>query len=175
MSAAEKKVAASAVALATAEATAAELLAAQENTARSMAVERASVTKELQALKALVAEKDKAVKAINTALADTPENIVRKMKSLRKEKQDEADARREVEATVNTLRKDKKQQGQQVTETLEKVAKLTTQYREVHALAATLLEQLKPTAADASTLPALPELDTKLLEDIDQASSKVKK
>jgi hypothetical protein len=175
ISAAEKKMAATALALAAAETTAAELLAAQENMAKSMAVERACVTKELQALKALVAEKDKAVKAINTALADTPENIVRKMKALRKEKQDEADARRDVEATVSTLRKDKKQQDQQLTETLEKVGKLTTQYREVHTLATTLHDQLKPTLADASTLPVLPELDAKLLEEIEQASSKIKK
>jgi chromosome segregation ATPase len=175
VAAAEKKMTAATVALATAEATVAELQTAQENTLKQMAGERAAVAKELQTLKDRVAERDKSIKAINTALADTPDNIVRKMKALRKEKQDEADARREVEATVSSLRKDKKQQDQQVAETLEKTVKLTTQYREVHTLCVTLHDQLKTTATDASTLPAVPELDSKLLEEIEQASTKLKK
>lgn len=175
VAAAEQKMAASARALAAAEAAAADLQAAQENTAKSMAVERASTAKELQTLKAQVAEKDKQVKAINTALADTPENIVRKMKALRKEKQDEADARRDVEATVATLRKEKKQQDEKLNETLEKVARIASQYRDLHALSVKLHDQLKPTVSDESALAAVPELDSKLLEEIEQAGSKLKK
>src|SRR5262249_44143959 len=117
--------------------------------------------------------KDKAIKAINTALADTPENVIRKMKAFKKEKQDEADARRQVEATVATLRKDKKQQDEKTAETVDKSGKLATQYRDLHALVTKLEEQLK--AADAKDVPAIPELDTKLLEELEQASAKLKK
>ena len=175
ISGAERKIAASALAQAAAEAAAAEAQAARENSEKAMAVERTALAKEVQTMKALVADKDKTVKAINTALADTPENIVRKMKSLRKEKQDEADARRDVETTLNTLRKDKKQLDTQVAEIVEKVTKLTGLYRDVHALSVTLHDQLKPTLADASTLAAVPELDSTLLEEIEQAGAKLKK
>lgn len=104
----EKKLAAAEKARAIAEATAEETRIAQENAARQIATERANFTKEMQQMKSVVAEKDKAVKAINAALADTPENVVKKLKALRKEKQDEADGRRLVEANVATLRKEKR-------------------------------------------------------------------
>jgi hypothetical protein len=47
-----------------------------------------------------------------------------------------------------------------------------TQYRDLHALCATLHEQLKPLVADAKDLPALVELDAKLIENIEKTTSK---
>ena len=90
----ENKVAASERALATAQASVAQLQAAQENSAKQMATDRAAAAKELQKVKDRVAEQDKALKAINTALSDTPENVIKKMNVLKKQKQEEADLRR---------------------------------------------------------------------------------
>lgn len=174
---AEKKLADSIKAQTAAEATIVELRTAQENSTRQIATERAAVAKELQALKDRLAEKEKALKAINTALADTPENVIKKMKTLKKEKQEEADARRLIEGQANTLRKEKRDLDQQLTETKDKSGKLETYYRDTHALCVKLHEQLKPLVADAKDLPAVPEIDTKLLdgEKADDKSTDAKK
>ena len=171
----EKRLAATAQAQGIAEATVAGMLEAKEKSATQIATERAAVAKELKQLKDRLAEKEKALKTINTALADTPENVIKKLRVLKKEKQDEADSRRRVEATLNEVRKEKRQQDQQLKDARENSGKLVVQYRELHALSATLHEQLKPLIADAKDLPAVPELDAKLLEAIEQPEAKPKK
>lgn len=166
---AEAKLAASEKAKTIAETALAELQAKQERATQQMATDRTVAAKEVQKLKDGLAEKDKALKAINTALADTPDNVIKKMKALRKEKQDEADARRQIEANLATLRKEKRDQDSQVKDALQ----LVTQYRDLHALAAKLHEQLKPLVKDAKELEALPELDAKFLEGIEKPKSAV--
>jgi colicin import membrane protein len=168
----EQKLTSTVQALGKAEASLAEMRATHENTTKSMAIERASVAQELQKLKDRVAEKDKALKAINTALADTPENVLKKMNALKKQKQEEADARRQVEAALATLRKEKQTQDKRLTGLTENSARLITQYRDLHALTASLHEQLKPLVTDAVALPALPELDGKLIESIESPDAK---
>lgn len=160
----ERKLTAATQSEAAAQATASQLQAAQERAAQELAIERAGVAKDLQKLKALLAEKEKQLKAINTALSDTPENVLKKMNLLKKQKQDEADARRQVETALNTLRTEKRKQDQELTESQEKATKLAERYRETHALAAKLHEQLKPHVAEKE-LPALPAIDAKLLGD----------
>ncbi len=166
---------------ATAEATAAEIVAKQERVAPQMAAERAAVAKEIQQLKAQVADKDKALKAINTALADTPDNVVKKLKVLKKEKQDESDLRKQIEASFNTVRKEKQDQDKELTELKElkeNALKLVPQHRELHELSSKLHAQLKPLVKEED-LPALTDLDTKLLEAIapsdDKKDGKAKK
>lgn len=172
---AEKKVTAALQAQTAAEAAMAKMQAAQEKAAPQLAAERAGYGKDIQQLKERLADKEKSLKAINTALADTPENVLKKMKALKKEKQDEADARREVENSLNALRKEKQQQDKQLTELRENVGKLVTQHKDLHALAVKLHEQLKTSATDASSVAAVPELDAKLLEGIEQTDTKSKK
>lgn len=152
----------------------ASMRAMQEKAAPQLAAERAANAKEIQQLKNLVAEKEKALKAINTALADTPDNVVKKMKALKKEKQDEADARRQLEISFGTLRKDKQEQDKELGELHDNATKLGTLYSEVHALASKLHEQLKPLLTDDAQLPAVPELDSKLLEAVEQTKTKPK-
>jgi colicin import membrane protein len=156
---------------AAAEATVAELRAEQEKLAREMAIERAAAAQELQKAKERVAEKDKALKAINTALADTPENVLKKMNTLKKQKQDEADARRDIEASLGTLRKEKQTQDKLLAGLRENSTKLLTQHRELHATSLKLHEQLLPLAKERE-VPAVPELDAKLLESIENPDAK---
>ena len=170
----EKKLGASLRAQAAAEAETASMRVTQEKAAPQLAAERAVNAKEIQQLKNLVAEKEKSLKAINTALADTPDNVVKKMKVLKKEKQDEADARRQVEVSLNALRKEKQELDKQLTELLDNATKLSGQHNDVHALATKLQEQLKPLITDGAEVPALPELDSKLLEAIEQTKAKPK-
>ena len=170
----EKKLLASQRAQHLAEIETANIRTAQEKAAPQLATERAANAKEIQQLKNMVAEKEKALKAINTALADTPDNVVKKMKALKKEKQDEADARRQLEISFGTLRKDKQEQDKELSELHDNATKLGTMYSELHALTTKLHEQLKPLLKDDETLPALPELDSKLLETIEQTKTKPK-
>ena len=161
----ENKVAASERALATAQASVTQLQAAQENSTKQMATDRAAAAKELQKVKDRLAEQEKALKAINTALSDTPENVIKKMNVLKKQKQEEADLRREIETSLNTLRNEKKQQDQKAAAG----EKLATQYRELHEISVKLHERAKTVLPDASDLPAVPELDAKLMESLGQA------
>jgi chromosome segregation ATPase len=170
----EKKLQVAEKARTAAEATAEEVRLAHENASKQMEIERANFTKEMQQMKSFVAEKDKAVKAINAALADTPENVVKKLKALRKEKQDEADGRRQAEATMGTLRKEKQQADEQLSKANEKNAKLVTAYTDTHQLASKLHEQLKPLLKDEAELPALPELDKSLTEEVKDEPTKGK-
>lgn len=150
-----------------AEKDAAEARAAQEKAIATLASERAAIAKELQQLKERAADKDKALKAINSALADTPDNVVKKLKSLKKEKQDEADARRAVELSLGTLRKEKQDQDKQLSDLRDNTTKLVSTYRGLHETTTQLHEQLKP-LVEATALPALPELDSKLLDSIEK-------
>jgi chromosome segregation ATPase len=158
----ENKVAASERSLATAQATVTQLQTAQENSTRQMATERAAAAKELQKFKDRVAEQEKALKAINTALSDTPENVIKKMNVLKKQKQEEADLRREIESSLNTLRTEKKQADAKASAG----EKLAPVYRDLHAIAVTLHERATAALPEAKDLPAVPELDAKLLESL---------
>jgi len=168
----EQKVTAGERALATSEASLAEVRAAYDNSTKSMAIERTSLAQEIQKLKERVVERDKALKAINTALADTPENVLKKMNVLKKQKQEEADARRAVETSFAALRKEKQGQDKVLSGLTENAAKLVAQHKDLHALASTLHEQLQPLLAGDAKAPAVPELDTKLIESIESPEAK---
>jgi colicin import membrane protein len=171
----ERKLGTTAKAQSMAEAQAAGLLKAQENTAQEIAVERAAAATELKKVKDRLAEREKEIKAINTALSDTPENVLKKMNALKKEKRVEADLRKQEETTANTLRADKRKLEQQVADLKKNTTTLVTRYKDLHEVSLKLHEQLKASAEDASKLPSVPDLDTKLLEEIEQEDSEAKK
>jgi chromosome segregation ATPase len=133
-----------------------------------MANQRAAAATALQQVKDRLTEREVSLKAITTALADTPANVLKKMNALKKQKREDADARREVESALNTLRTEKRQQDQRLADARRNSATLATRYRDLHALSLTLREQLQALAADAKSLPEIPQLDTKLLEAIEQ-------
>jgi hypothetical protein len=97
-------------------------------------------------------------KAINTALADTPE----------KQKQEEADSRRQVESALNALRAEKRVQDQKSADMLRNRETLVSRYRDLHAMTLKLHERLQPLVADAKSLPEVRELDTALLKATEQ-------
>lgn len=168
ISALEKKLVASEQSLVLAQKAAAEARAAHEGAVAQITNQRAAAATELQKIKDRLAERDKSIKAINTALADTPENVLKKMGVLKKQKQQEADARRDVEAALNKLRTEKRQQDQKTADLLRNGATLADRYRDLHALTLKLHEQLQPLVGDVNSLPAIPDLDANLLEAIEQ-------
>jgi chromosome segregation ATPase len=172
ISALEKKLAAGEQTLAIAQKAAAEANAALEGALQQLANQRTAAAMELEKVKDRLTERDRSLKAINTALADTPANVLSKMNTLKKQKQDEADARRQVESALSALRTEKRQQDQQLADVLRNGASLVSRYRDLHALTLKLHEQLQPLVEDAQTLPEIPELDTNLLEAIEQPTDK---
>jgi colicin import membrane protein len=170
----EKQLAAATKAQSVAQAQAAELQKAQANTLQEIAVERTATANEIKKLKERVAEREKEIKAINTALSDTPENVLKKMNQLKKERRAEADLRKQEEATANALRADKRKLEQQVSDLKANATTLVTRYKDLHETSLKLHEQLKAAAADAA-IPEVPELDEKLIEAIEQDPDAKKK
>lgn len=169
ISAMEEKVAASQKALQAAETTKMDAQTALQTTEQRLEMGRIANAQELKKLQTELTEKQKTLKAINLALADTPENVLKKLKALKKQKIDEAAARKRSESYARSLRKEKQSLEQRQTETqatLENAAKLVDQYRDLYKLCQSLHDQLKPLVEDPTTLPALPELDEQWLDTI---------
>lgn len=164
----EQKLMAAAKAQKTAETRAAELQKTLENTTQAIAVERASTANELKKLKQALADKEKEIKAINTALSDTPENVLKKMNALKKERRAEADLRKQEEATANALRADKRKLEQQLADAKKNATTLATQYRDLHGATLKLHELATADKKAKQDVPSVPELDEKLLESIEQ-------
>jgi hypothetical protein len=167
----EKKVADSVKSVALAEAAKEAALAAQQRAEQLTLTAREAHDKEMKNIKAQLIEKDKTLKAINKALADTPENVIKKLKTLKKQKDEESAARQLVSNEVATLRKDKRTQDQRIITlkaVVEQGGKLVTQHRELHAQCEAMHDQLKA-LPDSAELTAVPALDVQLLEGIEQA------
>lgn len=163
----EKKLAATEHALAESQKVATDAKAAHEAVLQQMANQRSAAALELQKAKDRLAERDKQLKAINTALADTPENVLKKMNTFKKQKQEEADARRQIETELNKLRNEKRQQDTKLTDLQRNGTTLVGRYKDLHAVAMQMQEQLKPLVQDAKSVPEVAPIDTTLLEAID--------
>ncbi len=174
ISAVEKKLADSQKSIHVAEAAYAEALANQQKLQQQIIDVRNSAAKEVNSLKERLAEKERALKAINTALSDTPENVVKKLKALNKQKMDESAARKQAEENAATLRKEKSKLEQSVKESKasqDNAVQLAARYRELHALCRTLHDQLESLVEDKKSLTAVPTLDDALLEAIEKSGT----
>ena len=157
----------------------AELIAAKENAlqAQEAAENRVSAGKsanaeELKKIKAQLADKQKEIKQITKVLADTPENVVKKMKGLKKEKMDESNARKRAEEVSRTLRKDKQKVEQNLAESkavVEQAADLVSNYRDLQKFANEQYNQLAESVEDKDSLEQVPALNEELIEAIETA------
>ncbi|MCW8839498.1 MAG: hypothetical protein OQL05_03315 [Gammaproteobacteria bacterium] len=110
----EKKLAESQKALSEVEASLAEAQENQQKLEQKLTNERANNERQQKKLKESLAEKERAIKAITTTLSDKPENVVKKLKTLKKQKMDESDARKKAEQALSVLRKEKQQLEQEL-------------------------------------------------------------
>lgn len=145
-----------------------EAIAGREAAENALVVGRQDNADAIRKAKREVENKQKELKAINTALADTPENIVKKLKTLKKQKLDEAAARKTAEDANRKLRKESKEQKEEL-ETLsglkEKTATLLANYRELENWATTTAASLGDNAEKA------PLADPTLLSDIETVTA----
>lgn len=138
---------------------------------QALATGRQDNSDALKKAKRQVEEKQKELKAINVALADTPENIVRKLKTLKKQKLDEANGRKLAEDANRRMKKEIKEQKEELeslTNLNENSARLLVAYRDLREQAEAGLKQLKDAGVEAD---ALPEIDSNLLAEIETATA----
>lgn len=135
---------------------------------------RAENAEALKKVRAEVTDKQNKLKAISKALADTPENVIKKLKTLKKQKLDEAKLRTQTESKLQSIRKQKTKLEGDLENSKALVAQsapLIAQLKELHAIAKKQRKKLKSLSDDKKDLVEIPKLDEELLETIEKAIS----
>ncbi len=135
---------------------------------------RAENAEALKKIRAEVTDKQNKLKAISKALADTPENVIKKLKTLKKQKLDEAKLRTQTESKLQSIRKAKTKLEGELENSKALVAQsapLISQLKELHAIAKKQRKKLKSLSDDKKDLVEIPKLDEELLETIEKAIS----
>lgn len=139
---------------------------ARETAERLLAITRSESSEAVKKARADVADKQNKLKAISKALADTPENVVKKLKNLKKQKLDESKLRTQAESKLKTVRKEKAElesKLEQQKALVEKGAQLVDQIRQLHTLCQDLNKKIEELSDDKAELADIPELDEELL------------
>jgi chromosome segregation ATPase len=138
---------------------------ARETAERSLAITRSESSEFVKKAKAEVVEKQNKLKAISKALADSPENVVKKLKNLKKQKLDETKMRTQAETKVKQLSKEKATLEAEL-ETqkalVEKAAELVSQIRSLHEVCIEQGKKIDALGDDADKIE-IPALDEDLL------------
>ncbi len=147
-----------------------QAIAKQEQAEQQLANGRRENAEALKKAKRQVEDKQKELKAINLSLADTPENIVKKLKALKKQKLDENVARKVAEDANRVLKKENKTQKEEL-ESLntltENSTKLLESYRALKEWCDSAAEKLKSANVDIDDIP---EIDASVLAGIESFS-----
>jgi colicin import membrane protein len=137
---------------------------------RQLSAGKADNAEALKKSRAEVTDKQNKLKAISKALADTPENVVRKLKTLKKQKMDEAKLRTQAETRLQKMRKEKSNLEAEVEtqkSTLARVSKLLEQVkamRETCIQAEATIKGLSDKKKDHLKLPKFDEAAFEALE-----------
>ncbi len=148
---------------------------ARQQAERQLATGKADNAEALKKARAEVTDRQNKLKAISKALADTPENVVRKLKTLKKQKMDEARLRTQTETRLQAMRKEKsKLEAQLETQksTLESAAKLLEQARALHETCVQADETIKGLSDKKKDHIKIPAFDAAEFEALDQAETK---
>jgi colicin import membrane protein len=140
---------------------------AREIADRALAAGRAENSEHLKKARADVADKQNKLKAISKALADTPENVVKKLKTLKKQKMDESKLRTQAEAKLKTTTKEKAKLEAQVEEQkafIEKAGAAAEQIETLHKLCKDQNKKIKSLSEEKDDLFEIPKLDKELIE-----------
>lgn len=144
----------------------AEAEKAREIAERQLANGRASNAEAIKKARAEVIDHQNKLKAISKALADTPENVVKKLKNLKKQKLDESKLRTQAETKLKALKKEKstlESELEQHRALVEKAAPLADQIRELHTLCKDMNKKIKSLSEDKKDAFKIPKLDEELL------------
>ena len=155
-----------------AEATVEESLKVRELAERQLVNGKADNAEALKKARAEVIEKQNKLKAISKALADTPENVVRKLKTLKKQKMDEAKLRGQAESRLQLMRKEKSRLEADLEtrkSALENAATLLEQIKAMHETCLQAESTIKKLSDKKKDQLKIPAFDAAALESLEQA------
>ena len=139
---------------------------------RQLANGKADNAEALKKARAEVTEKQNKLKAISKVLADTPENVVRKLKTLKKQKMDEAKLRGQAESRLQSMRKEKTKleaELETLKPALENAATLLEQIKLMHETCLQAESTIKKLSDKKKDQLELPEFDVAAFEALEQA------
>jgi colicin import membrane protein len=144
---------------------------ARETSERQTAIGKTENAETVKKARAEVADKQAQLKAISKALADTPENVVKKLKTLKKQKLDESKAKAQAEAKLLSVRKEKTKAEAEL-ETQKELAQqgagLVAQVRELHGLCEEANKKIGSLSEDKADIVKVIKLDEELLEGLEK-------
>jgi colicin import membrane protein len=144
----------------------------RETAERQLAVGRAENTEALKKVRAEVTEKQNKLKAISRSLADTPENVVKKLKTLKKQKLEDSKLRTQTEGKLQSTRKEKVKLETELENRKslnEQSLPLIAQLRELHSICSKANTKIKSLSEDKKGAIKIPKLDEELLENLEKA------
>lgn len=146
---------------------------AREAAERQLAIGKSDNADSVKKAKADVTDKQNKLKAISKALADTPENVVKKLKTLKKQKLDESKMKIQAETKLQSTRKEKAKLEAELESqkaALEQVAPIVAQLKEVHGLCKEANKTIKRLSDDKKDLIKIPKLDEATIEALEAST-----
>lgn len=144
---------------------------AREQAEHQLATGKADNAEALRKARADVTDKQNKLKAISKSLADTPENVVRKLKTLKKQKMDEAKLRGQAESRLQSMRKEKSKLEADLETSksnLQSAATLLEQTRALHQACVDAAATIKKLSDKKSDQLKVPDLDQVALEELEK-------
>ena len=126
----------------------------------------------LKKARAEVNDRQNQLKSISKALADSPENVVRKLKTLKKQKLDESRLRGQAESKLQSMRKQNtslEAELENLKPALEAAAGLAGQLRALHEICTAAQATIATLSDDKKDQIEVPELDLEALESLEKA------
>jgi colicin import membrane protein len=151
---------------------------ARETSERQTAIGKTENADTVKKARAEVADKQAQLKAISKALADTPENVVKKLKTLKKQKLDESKAKAQAEAKLLSIRKEKTKAEAELEaqkELAQQGAGLVAQVRELHGLCEEANKKIASLSEEKADIVKVIKLDEELLEGLEKILPEVEK
>lgn len=149
-------------------------LKVRESAEKQVSAGRSENAAALKKARAEVTDKQNKLKAISKALADTPENVVKKLKTLKKQKLEESRLHTQTETKLQSTRKNVTKLEAEI-EKLKSLNQqslpLIAQLRELHSICKKQSKKIKSAGDDKKSAIKIPKLDEELLENLEKALS----
>lgn len=167
-----QQVAASELARNEAEEKVAVALKARDTAERQLSAGRAENAEVLKKARADVADKQNKLKAISRSLADTPENVVKKLKALKKQKLEDSKLRSQTESKLQAARKQSSKLEAELENRKslnEQSIPLIAQLRELHQVCKKQAKKIKSLDENKKARIKIPKIDEEQLESLEKA------
>ncbi len=122
-------------------------------------------------LKDQVDEKSKALKAINTLLGDTPQNVAKKIKTLNKKKHEDTTAKKRIDDELKNVRKERTEKIKKAEAKEAQAKTILNGYKALQTYCDEQYDKLKELMEDDKMLIAPPRLDEDVYADLESNAS----